>query len=133
MLANTHKWYITDLPCSYHISTDLAVANLDIEALGVAKMSRSSSPERPAFVAHQLCPPHLRQLVEDTAKSFDDKWLLPPIEGEIFDTGKACLARLQAFAFSQGFAVVTTGSRKGRTRFSCIYHGGEIKNWRKLE
>ena len=97
LLANTHKWYITDLPCSHHISTDLAVANLDIEALSVIKMSRSSpkrSFERPAFVAHQLCPPHLRRLVEDTVNSFDDKWLLPPIEGESFDTAKRCLARL---------------------------------------
>jgi hypothetical protein len=114
LLANTHKWYIIDLPCCHHVSTDLAVANLDlvianldlaianldIEDLGVAKMSRSSSPERPAFVAHQLCPPHLRRLVEDTVKSFDDKWLLPPVEGETFDTEKACLARLQVFAFS---------------------------------
>jgi hypothetical protein len=110
LLANTYKWYIIDLPCRHHISTDLAVANLDlavanldIEALGVAKMSRSSperSLERPAFVAYQLCPPHLRQLVEDTAKSFDDKWLLPPVKGELFDSGKAYLARLQAFAFS---------------------------------
>ena len=97
MLANTHKWYITDLSCRHHISTDLAVANLDIEALGVAKMSRSSpkrSLERPAFVAHQLCPPHLRRLVEDTVNSFDDKWLLPSIEGESFDTTKGYLARL---------------------------------------
>ena len=96
-------------------------------------MSRSSSPERPAFVAHQLCPPHLRRLVEDTVNSFDDKWLLPPVEGEAFDTAKGCLACLQAFAFSQGFAVVTTESRKGRSRFSCIHHGGDTKNWRKLE
>ena len=136
MLADTYKWYIINLPCRHHISTDLAVANLDIEALGVTKMSKSSlerSPERPAFVAHQLCPPHLRRLVEDTVKSFDDKWLLPPVEGETFDTAKGCLARLQAFAFSQGFAVVTTGSKKGRSLFSCIHHGGDTKNWRKLE
>ena len=99
-------------------------------------MSRSSpkrSLERPAFVAHQLCPPHLRRLVEDTVNSFDDKWLLPPVEGESFDTAKGCLARLQAFAFSQGFAVVTTRSRKERSHFSCIHHGGETRNWRKLE
>src|SRR5436853_4890105 len=96
-------------------------------------MSSSSSSERPAFVAHQLCPPHLRQLVEDTVKSFDDKWLLPPVEGELFDSGKACLARLQAFAFSQGFAVVTTASNADRVRFACIHHGDNTKNWRRLK
>ena len=96
-------------------------------------MSNSFFSERPAFVAHQLCPPHLRQLVEDTVKSFDDKWLLPPVEGELFDSGKACLACLQGFALSQGFAVVTTASKAKRFRFACIYYGGKTKNWRKLE
>jgi hypothetical protein len=59
--------------------------------------------------------------------------LLPPIEEEPFDSGKAYLARLQAFAFSQGFAVITTASRAGRFRFACIHHGDDTKNWRKLE
>ena len=53
--------------------------------------------------------------------------------GELFDTGKAYLACLQAFTFSQGFTVVTTGLKKGRSLFSYIYHGGDIKNWRKLK
>src|SRR5450759_1445975 len=96
-------------------------------------MSRSSSPGRPVFVAHQLCPPHLRQLVEDAVESFDNVWLLPPVEGELFDSGKACLARLQGFALSRGFAVVTTSSTAGRYRFGCIHRGDETKNWRKLE
>ena len=73
MLANTHKRYIVDLPYRHRISTNLAVANLDIEALGVAKISKSSSPEPSVFVAHQLCPPHLRQLIENMVKSFDNK------------------------------------------------------------
>ena len=80
MLANTHKRYIVDLPYHHRISAnlavanlDLAVANLDIEALGITKMSNSSSSEYPTFAAYQLCPPHLRQLVEDTVKSFNDK------------------------------------------------------------
>ena len=96
-------------------------------------MSRSSSPEHAIFVAHQLYPPHLRQLVEDAVESFDNTWLLPPLEGELFDSGKACLARLQGFALLRGFAVMTTNLRAGRFRFSYIYRGEEIKNWRKLE
>jgi hypothetical protein len=91
-------------------------------------MSRSSSPERPVFIAHQLCPPHLRQLVEDTVQSFDDAWLLPPEEGELFESGKACLTRLQGFALSRGFAVVTTSSTATRYRFGCIHRGEETKN-----
>jgi hypothetical protein len=69
-----------DLPYRHHISIDLAVANLNlavanlnIEALSVAKMFRSFSLKRSAFVAHQSYPPHLRRLVEDIVKSFNDK------------------------------------------------------------
>ena len=87
-----------------------------------------SDLERPVFVAHQLCPPHLRSLVEDTVQAFDDSWLLPPVEGEIFESGKACLARLQGFALSRGFAAVTISSKAGRFRFGCIHHGDESRN-----
>jgi hypothetical protein len=96
-------------------------------------MSRSSSPEHAIFVIHQLCPPHLRQLVKDAVESFDNAWLLPPLEVELFNSRKAYLARLQDFALSRGFAVVTTNLRVGRFRFSYIHRGEEIKNWRKLK
>jgi hypothetical protein len=42
--------------------------------LAAAKMS----DERPSFVAHPLCPPHLCRHVEDVANSFNPNWLLPP-------------------------------------------------------
>jgi hypothetical protein len=73
-------------------SIDLAGAKSRYRILvGYCKMSHSSSPKRPSFVSHPLCPPLLRQLVEDTVQSFDDAWLLPPQNGELFDSGKACL------------------------------------------
>ena len=59
MLANTHKRYIVDLPYYHCIlanlavaNLDLAVTNLDIEALGIAKMSNFSSSECPAFATY---------------------------------------------------------------------------------
>ena len=99
----------------------------------IGKISRSSSPEHAIFVAHQLYPPHLRQLVEDAVESFDNIWLLPPVEGELFDSGKACLARLQGFILSRAFIVITTNLRAVRFRFSYIHYSEEIKNWRKLK
>jgi hypothetical protein len=97
-------------------------------------MSRSStSPGPPVFVAHALCPPHLRTVVENAVEAFDSAWLLPPQQGELFDNPKACLRRLQGYALSQGFAVVTASSQKGRARFACIHHGTETRNWRELE
>src|SRR5437763_16749373 len=92
------------------------------------------STERPVFVAHSLCPPHLRTEVEDIARSFDPDWLLPPKGGELYDSFQECFARLQGYAFSQGFAVVTLSSSKKRARalFGCIHHAEETRNCRKL-
>jgi hypothetical protein len=96
-------------------------------------MSRSSSPERLVFIAHPLCPPHLRNTVEEAVESFDSSWLLPPQKGEVFQTAKDCLRRLQRYTLSRGFAVMTTTSKKSRAQFACIHHGTETKNWRDLE
>jgi hypothetical protein len=96
-------------------------------------MSRSFSPERPVFVAHPLCPPHLRNTVKEAVESFNSSWLLPPQKGEVFQTAKDCLRRLQGYALSRGFAVITITSKKSRAQFACIHHRTETKNWRELE
>jgi hypothetical protein len=70
--------------------------------------------------------------MEDTIQAFNESWLLPPAEGEVYEPSKAYLARLQGFALPRGFAVMTTASRAGRFRFGCIHHGNESKNRRKL-
>ena len=90
--------------------------------------SRSSSPEGPVFITHHLCPPHLRRIIEDSVESFNNAWLLPPKEGEVFNSGKEYLARLQGFTLSRGFVVVTTASNVRRYRFSYIYYREETKN-----
>ena len=66
-------------------------------------------------------------------ESFDSSWLLPPQKGEVFQTAKDCLRRLQGYALSRGFAVVTTTSKQSRAQFACIHHRTETKNWRELE
>ena len=91
------------------------------------------SSDLPVFVAHSLCPPHLRRTIEDAVEAFDGKWLLAPVHGELFATANEYLARLQGYALSRGFAVVTTTSKKGRAQFACVHHSEDSKNWRKLE
>ena len=93
-------------------------------------MSRpsSSSPEPPVFVAHPPYPPHLRTLVEDAVEAYESAWLLPPQHGEIFQTAKECLRRLQAFILSRGFAVVTLSSKPKRAQFAYIYYNNETRN-----
>jgi hypothetical protein len=72
-------------------------------------------------------------MVEDTVEAFDSTWLLPPQQGELFDNPKACLRHLQGYALSQGFAVVTTSSKKTRAQVACVHHGAETRNRRGLE
>jgi hypothetical protein len=95
--------------------------------------SASASPSPPVFVAHPLCPPHLRTIVEDAVEAFDSAWLLPPQQGELFETAKECIRRLQAYALSRGFAVVTLTSGPKKARFACIHHSFEPRNWRGLK
>jgi hypothetical protein len=92
-----------------------------------------SPTSNPVFVAHTLCPLHLRGLVKETVQAFNNSWLLPPAEGEVFESGKACLARLQGYALYKGFAVVTITSNIKRFRFGCIHYGDKSKNWCELE
>jgi hypothetical protein len=91
-------------------------------------MSKSSAPEPSAFVAHPLCLPHLRKVVEDAIDTFDSAWLLPPQPGEGFDTAKDRFRQLQGYALSRGFAVVTTTSNKTRAQFARILHEDMAKN-----
>ena len=58
----------------------------------------------PAFLA---LPTHLRQPFLNAVSKNPLDWLLPPTTGEVFESSDQCLARLQAYAFGQGFAVVT--------------------------
>jgi hypothetical protein len=98
-----------------------------------SKMSESSTPEPSAFVAHPLCPPHLRKVGEDAVDAFDSAWLLPPQPGEGFDTAKGCFHRLQGCALSRCFAVATSTSKKTRAQVACVHHGNRTKDWRGLE
>ena len=95
-----------------------------------AKMSQSASTSLspPVFAAHSLCLPHLRSIVEDAVETFNSAWLLPPQQGEIFETAKKCMRRLQAYTLSKGFAVVILTSKPQRARFAYIHHSSEARN-----
>jgi hypothetical protein len=92
------------------------------------------SDEYPIFAAHPLCPPHLRKQVEEVTEGFNPSWLLPPKEGELFQSANKYFQRLQAWAFLQGFAIITTtsGTKKARAQFACVHYSEQTKNWRKL-
>ena len=63
------------------------------------------------------------------------EWLDPPATDEVFDSMDAAQERLVAFSLSQGFDIVKSHSTMKPQpvfTFSCIHHGVETKNWRKL-
>jgi hypothetical protein len=73
LATHTRKWYLIDQHSVLYVSSNLAAANLGIQVLGVAKCPTSNP--NPVFVAHPLCPPHLRRLLEETVQAVDNSWL----------------------------------------------------------
>ena len=85
-------------------------------------------------------PPGLDPSLVPAAQKFinamNPAHLNSPEDGEQFDTPEEAIERLQDYAFSQGFVVVTgsCGSRGNpRKYYHCIHHGVETQNNRKLD
>jgi type II secretory pathway predicted ATPase ExeA len=55
----------------------------------------------------QNLPAHLHEPFLRAVNQNPLEWLLPPATDDEFNSSNHCLARLQAFALGQGFAVVT--------------------------
>src|SRR5690349_19930896 len=85
--------------------------------------------------AHPDCPEHIRYIVEKAVNAHPPHWLEEPSSGEIFSSIEECRNRLIAFSLSQGFDVVTTHSASKPqpcATFSCVHHGIETRNTRRL-
>jgi hypothetical protein len=89
-------------------------------------MSKSSTPEPSALFVHHLCPQHLREVVENTVDTPGSAWLLSPQPGESFDT-EDCFRRLQGYALSCGFTVVTTTSNKTKAQLASVLATYEVR------
>ena len=68
-----------------------------------------------ALPTFQNLPAHLREPFLRAVRGNPLQWLLPPYTDDEFDSSEQCLARLQAFALGQGFAVVTGEVNRDRT------------------
>ena len=61
-------------------------------------------------ITYPLCPPHLHQLIEDAVEAFDNAWLLPPSDREVFVTARECLPNsVQAWGESIDEDVIVSG------------------------
>src|ERR1700761_4249100 len=94
-----------------------------------------SSLQTPRWRAPVGCPAHLRTVVERVVNSYPPEWLEEPVTGEIYTSMEEAHDRLVAFSLSQGFDIMILSSTQRPqpvTTFSCIHHGHETRNWRKL-
>jgi hypothetical protein len=75
-------------------------------------------------------PVHQRGTFDRAIAALAPGFLEYPVTGEVFQSKVACKTRLQAFALSQGFAVVIGKSNKDGTpfvEFLCVHHGTKAR------
>jgi Transcription factor AFT len=87
------------------------------------------NPLEPAVAS--AVTPLLASQIQQAIKSLPPANLILPASGESFDSPANALRRLQDWAFTQGFAVVTESTRKDRVIFECVHHKKKTKNCRK--
>jgi hypothetical protein len=75
--------------------------------------------------------PLLASQIQQAIKSLPPAHLIMPVTEESFATPDDALQRLQDWAFTQGFAVVTESRNKNRAIFHCIHHKKKTRNSRK--
>jgi len=79
-------------------------------------------------------PAHVLAPIQQVIDRIPPAHLLDPQPGKILHPDEA-YNRLQDYAFSKGFCIVTASRNAANTyvRYKCIHHGKETRNWRKLE
>lgn len=75
--------------------------------------------------------PLLASQIMIATKVLPSAHLSTPAYGELFKTSDEAHQRLQDWAFTQGFAVVTESKWKGRCIFHCIHYKKKTRNSRK--
>jgi hypothetical protein len=128
---------------AYHLyySNHLAGACFCIELLGVEfscypPAHLPTCSHNMSWKAKPGCPAHHRAAVERIVNSLPPSYLLPPRTGEVFDNLDDCQSRLRGFALAEGFDVVKHGGGTKKapvSRYRCIFHGIDSRNYRKLE
>ena len=89
-----------------------------------------------AWVPHPALDRSLVPAVQKFIDTIPPAHLEPPRDGEQFEVPEEAVERLQNYAFSQGFVVVTGScgsSGNPRKYYRCIHHSTETKNYRKLD
>ncbi|KAF8466130.1 hypothetical protein BDZ91DRAFT_782999 [Kalaharituber pfeilii] len=86
------------------------------------------------WTPHPSLPKELVSVVIKVVEEMPEIHCEEPMDGEQYAWPNMALDRLQDYAFTKGFAVVTlSGSeKKGRIRYGCVHHG-KPRDTRKLD
>ncbi|XP_044717315.1 uncharacterized protein HRG_08823 [Hirsutella rhossiliensis] len=74
----------------------------------------------------------IRSAFDKAVEALPHEHLRAPVTGDEANDPEGALRWFQDYAFTQGFALVTTSKARDRLRVSCIHHGRGTRNTRKL-
>ena len=102
----------------------------DLAAATVSPPTSSVAVANPTWVPHPYLDEDLHPILQRAINRIPPSHLLPPSKNEIFYTPDEAWTRLQDYAFSQGFAIVTAqcGKADPRKTYKCIHHSADTKN-----
>jgi hypothetical protein len=82
-----------------------------------------------AWQAHPLCPPEARDMLKKLVEALSEGYLLPPQEGEEFESPESYIRRLQGYALIKGFTVIkisgSLDSKRVRIQYRYIHRNKE--------
>ena len=82
-----------------------------------------------SWLPHPNLVPGTRQRVIDAVSLLPWAWLVPPMEGEVFNSAQDAEARVLGYSLAAGFQIVTgQGSTRIRRNFQCKHHGEKPQN-----
>ena len=95
----------------------------------------SLPPIQTGSLSHYYKPelsPQLNSIIVRAIANIPHAYREPPQAGDVIPRDQA-LERLQAYAFTQGYALVTESSANNRLRLACIHHRASTRNTRRLD
>jgi hypothetical protein len=107
--------------------------NISLEVKSDAVYSYVKGDEVISWRPHPELPDGIRNPLIDAVGYLPRKWLMPPKNGEVFDTFLTGQERVLSYSLIAGFQIVGgQGSTKVRKNIWCIHYGERTRNDRKL-
>jgi hypothetical protein len=107
--------------------------NISLKVESDAVFSYFEDEEVVNWRPHPELPESIRNPLIDAVGRLPRKWLMPPKDGEVFDTFLTGQERVLSHSLAAGFQTVGgQGSTKVRKNIWCIHHGEKARNDRRL-